>query len=1121
MPHPHPLVLSLIITIASICTPAETKSVYASTNRYAGAPDSYGIETSSLKQDVGVIYFAKSLEASTTLAYSSYIFTPEDIVIFSYEDGTQLEVYDSDGNPVSITPNVLHKGQHTRVDTSMGVYFVAGSNKFAVLTGDATTAGTSGYYAMDANGRGVSREFYTYAPTLQNHCEFIVFAYENGTSVTVQQEVASGIYENIASFTLDKGNHWNNSGLSAKYLHIIADKPVSALTCYDQSYFVPSANRLWNGTEFYTCLSDIYGWSEDLTVISYYDNTVVSIKNSDTQELIWQGTLDSGQAKPLSYPGGANKYLTVTSSKAVTVAVQPWVAATLSYYQGTFVPDRFGTGAGTDIISTTLDDGFFAAYLFILAYMDNTQVDVYNSTTGAWQARYDLNMGQYVNANPGNGLWRIKSNKEILAYSGAGNTVQASFAPLIFNEGTYLALEIIDDVNDGDCVPLCREITYTITYDFNGISDSNVVVIDYLPAEVDYNSSSSAGDYNPLDRTVRWNLGTGSGSGSLGLSVTVKNSATPGRDFVNIAEIQGDPPVAHTEVSTFVCYTGEVNENVIYVDEDANGGLKNGSSWDNAYLDFNDALARAPQYVRDLGSCEIWVAGGTYKPTHEEGGDYYYDTFRIPAGNITIRGHFGGIGVYETSPDQRDFNNAAYETIFDGLVGEWERASYVVTCDDIGKGLLLDGLTFTGASYVGLYINKRSDPSITRCKFDGNGGYGIYAENFSYPDVTDCRFFENGYAGIYSIDSSWPYVKNCVFDGGNNNYYAMQADASNMLIEDCIIKRQSYYGMYFANSDVAINHCTIEDNAGSGIYCTETNVEVTNCTIQRNGSNGIELKEFCDPVISNNRICNNKDNGIYLYHCNTTMIKNNWIYRNGDGATDSGLFLQRSIFTPLVRNNTIYGNIPYGIYVAQGFDPCLINDIVYGNGTGPSKNIYSEWGLSGVSASYCCIGGGFAGTSNISCDPCFRNPDANDYRLRDDSNCIDAGSPLEGYAGETDIDGRPRVIYGRVDMGASEWHYRPDYNLDGLVNFFDFAVLAKVWGRTNAADVSLDGDTDVDIDDLTVFAEGWLWNVWRSEADYNYDNIVDFRDFALFSQVWDNSIGNLAKFCEDWLWRFE
>ena len=130
----------------------------------------------------------------TSQPYSSHVFTINDLVLFSYEDGTQLELYDPNEDPVSFSPNVLNKGQHVYVNTSSGVYLAAGSKRFTVLSGDAATPdglgetlSASGYYAMDASGQAVSREFYTYAPSLYgttNDCKFIVFAYEGTKNMT-------------------------------------------------------------------------------------------------------------------------------------------------------------------------------------------------------------------------------------------------------------------------------------------------------------------------------------------------------------------------------------------------------------------------------------------------------------------------------------------------------------------------------------------------------------------------------------------------------------------------------------------------------------------------------------------------------------------------------------------------------------------------------------------------------------------------------------------------------------------------------------------------------------------------------------------------------------------------
>lgn len=576
-------ILLLIFLLSRLCGSGSAESVYVATDLNVGMSGPYGMMAGQLldsnitSRDVGVIYAASMHEVSTALACSSYIFTTDDIVLFSYEDETRVEIYDSVGNPIPVEPNVLDAGEHVYVDTSLGVYIVAGSNKFAVLTGDAMTKKVSGYYAMDANGRGVSREFYTCVPALYEHCEFIIFAYDNGTNVTVQQEIANGVYEDIASFTIDKGEHWANSSISAKYLHITADKPVSALTCYDQSYFVPSADGTWSGTEFYTYVNDIGswappGWPEDLTVIAYNDDTFVSVKNSETQELIWEGTLDGGQAHAESYPKGANKHFTITSNKPVTVSVQPWVVTTTGYYQGAFIPDRGGTGVGTDLIGSSLDGG----YLYILAYMDDTRVDLYDSKTESWVASYDINSGDIVNANPGNGLWKIVSNKSVSAYSGWGDLCIAEFAPLAFNKGLS-TLEKFGDVKDGDCRWPGDEITYTINYNYpagpNCYPDfSDVNIMDYLPTEVDFVSAVPEPNEIIDCNKIIWKIGAlhPGDEGSITLKVRIK-CIESGSTTTNYCEMKsGDEVLNRTYEYISICANYLVVEDFEgYIDGDS------------------------------------------------------------------------------------------------------------------------------------------------------------------------------------------------------------------------------------------------------------------------------------------------------------------------------------------------------------------------------------------------------------------------------------------------------------------------------------------------------------------------------------------------------------------------
>lgn len=86
-----------------------------------------------------------------------------------------------------------------------------------------------------------------------------------------------------------------------------------------------------------------------------------------------------------------------------------------------------------------------------------------------------------------------------------------------------------------------------------------------------------------------------------------------------------------------------------YVDTDATGA-NNGSSWNDAYVSLQDALAVAGW--QDT----IWVAEGTYYPDEGSGqtNNDRTSTFAITNQKLVVAGGFVGT---ETSFDQRDWIN--------------------------------------------------------------------------------------------------------------------------------------------------------------------------------------------------------------------------------------------------------------------------------------------------------------------------------------------------------------------------------------------------------------------------------------------------------------------------------
>jgi eukaryotic-like serine/threonine-protein kinase len=568
------------------------------------------------------------------------------------------------------------------------------------------------------------------------------------------------------------------------------------------------------------------------------------------------------------------------------------------------------------------------------------------------------------------------------------------------------------DVNTGDCVSPGRKITYTITYDANGVGDSNVHLVDYVPLETDYNSSSPQGDYNAVERIATWNLGTvpPGGSGTITLKVNVNNLAEPNGTITNVCEFMGDHFNDSVLLKTPVCCW---NSGVIYVDANA-PGHNNGLSWQDAYQDLQKALERAR---RGCGS-QIWVAKGTYIPTAQDpcNPDIYHITFRLING-IPIYGHFTG---NETSINQRNLNDPNNETIL--LSNNY---GYVVSVSGFSQNNCIDGFTITGD------------------------------------------------ASIIDIENAYLKVANCIISSTYANSYGIYAYQSGFMVINCII--ENAYGIYagFNNNttlpETLIENCTIHNTSGDGIRITNARTPITILNnIINNNYEGIYLFNCSPPpVISKCKIFSNSTYGIFI-SSSGTIILNNWIYRNntsGVEPTKTGIYLGGSIDPKIIRNNTIFGNGQYGIYQGGGTAPVISTCSVMGN------TISDLYGCSGnylwltANGDPCFVNADGNDFHLRPGSPCI---DAGDPNFNDFNETDIDGEPRI-------TDGDHNCVW-RVDIGADELSTQiptPDYNKNNIVNFIDFATFAIPW-RSIDANVSLDADCDVDFYDLKIFCEHWL-----------------------------------------------
>jgi parallel beta-helix repeat protein/predicted outer membrane repeat protein len=305
-----------------------------------------------------------------------------------------------------------------------------------------------------------------------------------------------------------------------------------------------------------------------------------------------------------------------------------------------------------------------------------------------------------------------------------------------------------------------------------------------------------------------------------------------------------------------------------------------------------------------------------------------------------------------------------------------------------------------------------------------------------------------------------------------------------MVIDECILSNNEGTmggGIYCFESETTITNCTISGNAslyhGGGIYCDGT-VGITDCTIR---ANSVELAGggiYCAGVVVI-RHCSIIDNrcegsvsdsyewggGIYsdgaILEINDSVISRNVagldggmscrgseviisdciISRNSSSGYAAGVRLTRA--SCLMRNCTFSQNDTAGssggVMISQYGDLAIANCIFWNNISPNGRNIVLHRASNQVQpttarVSHSNVEGGQArvyiqnsncklswDNSNIEADPRFVNPSEGDYHLSPVSRCIEGGDPCYVPVGETDIDGEPRIIGRKVDIGADEF----------------------------------------------------------------------------------------------------
>ncbi|MHC4621986.1 MAG: right-handed parallel beta-helix repeat-containing protein, partial [Planctomycetota bacterium] len=354
--------------------------------------------------------------------------------------------------------------------------------------------------------------------------------------------------------------------------------------------------------------------------------------------------------------------------------------------------------------------------------------------------------------------------------------------------------------NVSDCCAAADHITYTITYDANGYADSNVVITDFLPPDVNFISASDVGRYDPNTHTVTWDINDlePSESNSVTLVIEITALIEPNQTLTNSSQIEGDTHYSLlAQIDANVCCP-----HIIYVDANATGYNK-GISWEHAYTDLQSALNR----TRTSGDSQIWVAAATYKP-----GTSIDDTFELVDGAPL----YGGFDASETSLDQRDW--LKNETILSGD----DQVYDALTAKYLGQATI-DGFTITAALRDGIFCHD-ANLTVRNSTIKANASDGIECSTFSAScslTLTQSKLISNGDRGVsLAVDFASVITNNWICDNYIDGIYLDNEGPD--LIRNNTIAGNGAYGVNAVSlpaypATVDINNSIIWDNT-SGAF---------------------------------------------------------------------------------------------------------------------------------------------------------------------------------------------------------------------------------------------------------------------------------------------------------------